>query len=169
MVDETGPDQLTFNALADRLGVSPGAIYHHVGDAAGLRSAVAADSTRELGARVTEATVGLSGSAAIEAVVDGWRAWATEHPRRYELASGSAASGSEEVVEAGRTLITVLARVLERAGCAPEDATHAARFLRSAIHGFVMLEISGGFVLDADVDASFDHMRERLSHGLVDA
>jgi hypothetical protein len=46
-----------------------------------------------------------------------------------------------------------------------DDAIDAIRALRSALHGFVLLETGGGFGLPVDVDRSF----ERLVAGLASA
>src|SRR6266567_4569941 len=42
-----------------------------------------------------------------------------------------------------------------------EDAIHAIRGLRSIVHGFISLEVAGGFGMPVDLDASF--------HWLIDA
>jgi len=44
---------------------------------------------------------------------------------------------------------------------------HAVRTVRSAVHGFVMLELAGGFGLPEDVDASFAHLVRVLEAGLA--
>jgi hypothetical protein len=46
-----------------------------------------------------------------------------------------------------------------------DDAIDATRALRSALHGFITLESSGGFGLPVDVDRSF----QRLVKGLATA
>ena len=47
-----------------------------------------------------------------------------------------------------------------------DDAVHAVRALRSALHGFVSLEAGGGFGLDVDVDESFRRLVDALAAGL---
>jgi AcrR family transcriptional regulator len=44
-----------------------------------------------------------------------------------------------------------------------DDAVHAIRALRSAVHGFAALEAAGGFALDVDRDASFGYLIARLA------
>ena len=48
------------------------------------------------------------------------------------------------------------------------DRVHAARTVRSALHGFVILEQQSGFELDVDVDDSFEWLLDALERG-VDA
>ncbi len=46
------------------------------------------------------------------------------------------------------------------------DTIHAARTIRAALHGFVSLEIMGGFGLDVDIDQSFEWLVESLANTL---
>lgn len=45
-------------------------------------------------------------------------------------------------------------------------AIQAARSLRSAVHGFVSLELAGGFGMPVDADASFAWLAELLADGI---
>jgi hypothetical protein len=45
---------------------------------------------------------------------------------------------------------------------AGDDAVDAARALRAALHGFVVLEAGGGFGLPVDVDRSYARMVDGL-------
>ena len=48
-----------------------------------------------------------------------------------------------------------------------DEAVHAARAFRSAVHGFVALEAAGGFGIPVDLDASFDRLVATLAEGLA--
>lgn len=57
--------------------------------------------------------------------------------------------------------VMVVARALGPLTTTPEgaptdDAIHVIRALRSLVHGFVDLEINGGFGMPIDIDDSFD-------------
>jgi hypothetical protein len=56
--------------------------------------------------------------------------------------------------------------VLRGYGLDGDDLIDATRAVRSAVHGFVALEIAGGFGLPQDVDRSFDRLIEMLDKGL---
>jgi len=56
--------------------------------------------------------------------------------------------------------------VLDAYGLQGEDALHAARSLRSLVHGFATLEIAGGFGLPLDCDESFRRLVEMFLNGL---
>jgi hypothetical protein len=47
-------------------------------------------------------------------------------------------------------------------GLAGDEAIHATRAARSALHGFVSLEIDGGFGLPQDVGRSFERLVSAL-------
>jgi hypothetical protein len=47
-----------------------------------------------------------------------------------------------------------------------DDEVHAARTVRSALHGFVVLEAAGGFGIPVNLDASFDALVATLASGL---
>ena len=48
-----------------------------------------------------------------------------------------------------------------------DDAVHAARAFRSAVHGFVALEAAGGFGIPVDLDESFERLVATLAGGLA--
>jgi hypothetical protein len=66
---------------------------------------------------------------------------------------------------AGRILDTVTA-VLRGFELEADDALHATRALRSALHGFVSLELAGGFAMDLDRDESYRRFVGMLAAGL---
>src|SRR5438132_219974 len=59
------------------------------------------------------------------------------------------------VVEAAAKLVDVVRAVLAPYRLSEEDAIHAIRGLRSIVHGFISLEVGGGFGMPIDQDASF--------------
>ena len=63
------------------------------------------------------------------------------------------------------TVVSVVTEVLAGYHLRDDDAIDATRALRSALHGFVTLELGGGFGLPVSIERSFD----RLVQGLVTA
>jgi hypothetical protein len=47
-----------------------------------------------------------------------------------------------------------------------EEAVHATRAVRAALHGFISLEASGGFALPLGIGESFDRLVDVLVEGL---
>ncbi len=136
-------------ALAAHLGVKTPSLYNHVAGQEGLRQELALLGVRELGARLTRAAVGRAGDEAILAVAHAYRVFATERPGLY-AASLRAADPANEAL--------VVQAVLAAYDLQGDDAIHAIRGLRSLLHGFVGLELAGGFGLPVDLDASFDRL-----------
>ena len=56
----------------------------------------------------------------------------------------------------------MLTAALAGLGLEGDDAVHAIRALRSAVHGFAAIEAAGGFALAVDRDASFEYLIARL-------
>ena len=62
--------------------------------------------------------------------------------------------------------MNVLVAVLDGYGLTGDDAIHATRAVRSALHGFAVLETGGGFGIKLDLDESFERMVDLLDRGL---
>ena len=62
--------------------------------------------------------------------------------------------------EAAAEILSILDDVFTGYGITGADAVDAARFVRSVLHGFVSLELGGGFGLPQSADTSF----RRLVH-----
>jgi hypothetical protein len=56
----------------------------------------------------------------------------------------------------------VLRAVMDSYGISGDDAIHAIRCLRVALHGFVSLEAAGGFGLPQSVDVTFTRLIDSL-------
>lgn len=168
VADEGGLFTLTLSSVAVQLGVSVPSLYKHVDGLDGMRRRLTIKSLDELGDRVTSAAVGKAGWDALAAVCDAYRGYAVQHPGRY-AATVAAPEAGDSAHEAGaaRVLTPVLA-VLAGYGLKGSRAIDAARFVRSALHGFVALEQSDGFGLPQDVDASFAQLVAALDRALSD-
>ena len=58
--------------------------------------------------------------------------------------------------------------VLRGYGLDGDDAIHAVRIVRAALHGFVALEIGGGFGLPLALDETFERLIAVLDRGLAE-
>lgn len=169
-----GFEDLTLAAVAGRVGVAVPSLYKHVGSLADLRASIAVECVHELTAALTAATIGRSGSDALRALAAAYRAYARDHPGRYAATQvaprqreGDAADGAatDSHARASAATVAVVSAVL--AGCVPQDhMVDAIRAVRAGLHGFVALEVSGGFGLPQDVDASFAFLVDALDAGV---
>jgi AcrR family transcriptional regulator len=168
LVDAQGLDAVTLAAVAAAVGVRTPSLYNHVGGLDDVRRGVALTALREIGDALRDAAVGRAGDDALVALAHAYRAYAREHPGRYAATQRAPAADDAELSAAGARAVDALLAVLRGYGLEGDDAIHAARGVRSALHGFVALEAGGGFGIPVDLDESFDRMVAALARGLRD-
>lgn len=167
LVDAEGPGALTLAALAQRFGVAQPSLYKHVGGLDDLHGRLAVLATRHLGVTLRRSIGGLSGRDAVAAAADAYRGYAREHPGTYTYLL-RARPGDAQHAEAAQEVLEVLGSVLASYGITGDDApVDAVRYLRSVLHGFVALEIGGGFAMARPVDASFEAVVAALDHSFT--
>ena len=169
LADAEGLDALTLARLAGAVGVRTPSLYNHVGSLDDVRRRIALLAVRELGDALRDAAVGRARDDALVALAHAYRAYARAHPGRYAATLRAPAAGDEELGAAAGRAVEVLLAVFVGYGIEGEDAIHAARAVRSALHGFVALETGGGFGLPVELDESFDRMVAALARGLGEA
>lgn len=167
LADRDGYDALTLATLAGRLGVKVPSLYKHVTSLADLQHRLRLAGLRELDQTLRNAAVGRAGTEALLATGHAYRRYAREHPGHYAagLRAPDPADDADVAPVADRLLELMLA-VVRGYGLAGDDAVHAVRGVRAALHGFVALEQAGGFGLPQDVDTSFEHLLTTLDRGL---
>jgi AcrR family transcriptional regulator len=166
LADAEGLDALTLARIAASVGVRTPSLYNHVGGLDDVRRRIALVALRELGDALRRAAVGRAGDDALVAMAHAYRAYGRAHPGRYAAAQRAPASADAELVDAARGAVDVVLAILRGYGLEGDNAIHAARGVRSALHGFVALEAAGGFGIPVDLDESFDRMVAALARGL---
>jgi|SRR4051794_5273469 len=168
LADAHGLDAVTLAAVAGAVGVRTPSLYNHVGGLEDVRRGVALTAVRELGDALRDAAVGRAADDALVALARAYRAYARAHPGRYAAAQRAPAADDADLAAAAARAVDALLAVLAGYGLEADDAIHAARAVRSALHGFVALEAAGGFGIPVDLDESFDRMVAALARGLRD-
>ena len=169
LADTAGIGQLTLADLAGRLGVRTPSLYNHVAGLPGLRRDLALLGTRELVARLSRSAIGKSGDAAVQALCQAYRAFVNERPGLYAATVRSGLLTDQpdpELNAAQRDAVDIVLMVLSAYQLSGADAIHAARGLRSIVHGFATLEASDGFGIPLDLDISFQQLVENYIAGL---
>lgn len=166
IADIDGLEAVTLARLAAELGVRAPSLYNHVDGRDGLLRGIALRGLRELTDALRDAAVGRAGADALAAIARAYRGFAHQHPGLYAATVvAPAPDNPEHLALAGETLDVVLA-VLRAWDLDGDGEVHAARTIRSALHGFVVLEAAGGFGIPVNLDASFDELVATLGRGL---
>jgi AcrR family transcriptional regulator len=166
LIDEEGLEQLSLGHLAERLGIRTPSLYNHVSGLPGLKRDLALYCSRDLLDHFIYAIIGKSGDEAIFAFADTYRAYARETPGRYTLTLAAPAPDDLELVAVAQKIIEIIQAVLEPYRLSAEDNIHAIRSLRSIVHGFISLEVAGGFRMPVDLDQSFHWLIDLFISGL---
>jgi AcrR family transcriptional regulator len=168
LADAEGLESVTLARVATALGVSSPSLYSHVDGLASLRRELALEASSRLGAAVGAAVAGSAGREALEGAAHAYRAFALTHPGLYATLNTTPARGQDvELSAAFDALVPDIAAVLTKLGLPESDAVPLIRALRSALHGFVSLEASGGFGLPDDIDASFGILIDVVVTGML--
>lgn len=161
LADEEGFDALSLAKVARVFGVAVPSLYKHVESLDALRAEVALLAVRELTDRMRRAAVGRSRREALHALARAYRGYVREHPGRYAATVRAVRPGdpmAEPRLRALDEALEVVYAVLRGYGIEGEGLVDAARALRSAMHGFALLEAAGGFGMPREVDRSFEVM-----------
>jgi AcrR family transcriptional regulator len=163
LIDREGANALSLSALAQRLGVRSPSLYVHVDSLEDLRRRLATRAAEQLGDVLAPAAVGLSRGAALRSFGHAYRTWALAHPGLYGLIESAGQGGDPAVAR----VLELMFAVLRGYGLEGDEAVHAARSVRAAVHGFVQLEAAVGFGIPIDPGASFEWMLAMLDRGLT--
>jgi AcrR family transcriptional regulator len=170
LADEIGYAGLTMGLLAERLGVRTPSLYKHVGGLDDLQHQLATLAMTEVGEVIRDAVQGLAGADALAALLHAIRGYVTQHPGRYMATAGGGGAvlrgPDDPLLAASARVLATIAAVLRGYGIAEAEMDHAIRTIRCTIHGFAMLEASGGFQWSNDPDESFEWMIRFIDRGL---
>ena len=158
LADQVGLQRLTLAALAESLGVRQPSLYKHIDGMSALHRSIAVRAKAELADVLGRAAVGRSRGDAIRSVALAYRAWAHQHPGRYEATVRAPDPADPDDVAVSNAVVTVVLEILSGYDLQDEAAIDAARALRSSLHGFVSIEAAGGFGLPVDINRSYDRL-----------
>jgi AcrR family transcriptional regulator len=144
LADEVGFDRVTVSELARRFGVKVASLYSHVRSSDDLKTRIALLALEEMADRVADALAGRAGKDALAAFADAYRGYAREHPGRY-AAARHRLDPQTAAASAGVRHARMMRAVLRGYDLPEPDRTHAVRMLGGVLHGYVELELSGGF------------------------
>ena len=147
-LDREGWDALTINALATQLGTKGPSLYNHVDSLEDLRRTVRMRVVGDIIDMLNTVGQGRTRDDAVMAMASAYRSYAHHHPGRYSAFTRMPLGGDDpEFTDATRAAAGPVIAVLASYGLDGEDAFYAALEFWSALHGFVLLEMTG--VMDA--------------------
>ncbi|PWI15828.1 TetR family transcriptional regulator [Streptomyces sp. Act143] len=144
LADEIGFDQVTVSELARRFDVKVASLYSHVKNSHDLKTRIALLALEELADKGAVALAGRAGKDALTALADVYRDYARAHPGRYAAAQ-MRLSPEAAAASAGARHAQMTRAILRGYDLAEPDQTHAVRLLGSTFHGYISLEMGGGF------------------------
>lgn len=167
IANRDGWANLTLNGLAAELGVKPPSLYNHVQGLPGLRRDLTVYVASEMIDEVTRAAVGVSGGDAVAAIARAYRRYGLANPGLLPALAAAPAEGDEEHHLTSDRFLEVGFAVMKGFGLDKVESIHALRTLRSLTHGYITLELEGGFGLPEEIEVSFDWAVARFVKGLA--
>lgn len=156
IADRDGLDALSLATVASALGVKSPSLYTHVRGLAGLRRQLALHGSRLLASELAASIDGIDGIDALRTIAQQVRSFAHRHPGlNTSFLPAPTPDEDPEVAAALLQPVTVIASVLDGMDVDPTTVIALVRALRAAVHGFVDLELKGGFGLPDNIDDSF--------------
>src|SRR4029077_16331261 len=166
-LDREGWDALTINALATQLGTKGPSLYNHVDSLEDLRRTVRMRVIDDIITMLNRVAEGRARDDAVLVMAAAYRSYAHHHPGRYSAFTRMPLGGEDpEYAAATRGAAAPVIAVLASYGLDGEEAFYAALEFWSAMHGFVLLEMTGVMDDIVDTDTVFSDMVLRLAAGM---
>ncbi|MGH3969919.1 MAG: TetR/AcrR family transcriptional regulator [Mycobacterium sp.] len=167
-LDREGWDALTINALAIQLGTKGPSLYNHVDRLDDLRRRVRMRVIDDIITMLNRVAEGRIGDDAVLVMAGSYRSYAHHHPGRYSAFTRMPLAGGDdpEFTAATKGAAGPVMDVLSSYGLDLEQAFPAALEFWSALHGFVLLEMTGVMDDIIDTDTLFTDMVLRLAAGM---
>jgi AcrR family transcriptional regulator len=160
LLEQGGPDAVTMNAVAERVGVRPPSLYKHVRDRRALLAEVVAATVGDLNDRAEAAVAGDDPATAVRELLRALRLFAHEQPQGFGLVFGVAEGVPRPTpADLARSLDPLLNATTALLGA--EHALDGARFLTAWASGYLTMELSDAFQMGGDVDAAWEWGLER--------
>ncbi|MFT6154909.1 MAG: AcrR family transcriptional regulator [Bermanella sp.] len=173
-----GIEGLSLRKLADQVGVSRAAPYHHFKDKNALLASVAEAGFKELSALLNSVVnQDKTLPECLREAVKGYLAFANEHPTQYDLMFGQKLWKSDQfndfqrhAKDCFRLYVQLFEQLKEQQQLKPEeDPLRLAQLLWAALHGLAKLTEEGLFSMANSTDEITDYALSRFENSLVDS
>lgn len=167
LLEEESLDAVVMSRVADRVGVRGPSLYKRVPNRAALIRSVGDAVAADLGRVIAGALQPGSPDAAddIRALARAYREFVRRNPNGYGLLFAHMAPGLQAdpvaLADLGRPIVAAMARLTGDAA-----SLDAGRTFVAWAHGFVSMELAGGFRLGGDVDMAYTAGIELILAGI---
>ncbi len=166
LADSEGIDAVTLQRIADDAGVKQPALYRHVSGIDDVLTQLALRARDMLAASLHTAHSGLTRDAAVQSVAVAWRSFVQQHPGLYSATDRVPSVGDPAVEASLRLVVAELDASLLGYRLSDTERGHCARSLRSALHGFCVLEKDHGHPEPYAIDAGLDNLIHLFCRGV---
>lgn len=166
LADTEGIDAVTLSRLAADAGVKQPALYRHVEGIDELWRLLSVRARRLLVASLSESVRGCSRDDAVRSAARAWRRFVRDHPGLYSATDRVPSIGDPEVEASLSSVVESLSTALDGYHLTTAQRAHCARSLRSALHGFCVLEKDHGHPEPYALDTSLDHLVQLFCRGV---
>ena len=169
VTEAEGPQALGINRVARALGIKPPSLYNHVANGNDLAWGVVIEANRRLLAHVRAVPVhGTDPQTRVIRLAETLRAWAMDNLSLYTVMAQTPVNNDDpEFAVLMDEMMPLFGHPLKELGLTGDAVIHAMRTMRSAVHGFVLLESSEQFGLSQPVDDSFQWLVTALVRGFA--
>lgn len=166
ILETQGPDRLTMQAVAERVGVRAPSLYKRVRNRDALVRLVTEATLADLERALQAVPPAADPRDTLAALLRAFRTFAHARPAAYRLVfADTPAPARPDVALLARAAAPVLQVTEVLAG--PDHSLEAARTVTAWAHGFISMELADAFNLGGDVDNSFAYGMARLAAALT--
>lgn len=145
MIEKDGVQQFSMRKLADKLGVKTASLYTHIDSMEALFTEIGLAALNDQKNCLMNAIGEKHGDAAVEAIAESYRKFATEHVELYRLIMQMPSGNNEVLKDAAAVTAEPFMKVLNDYHISDNQKMHWQRVLRGLMHGFISEEQSGYF------------------------
>lgn len=166
IADAEGIDAVTLSRIASDAGVKQPALYKHVSGIDELRMLLSLRARDLLVQDLTNAVHGHTRDSAVLAAANAWRQFVHTHPGLYSATDRVPSVGDADIELSLARVVAALTTSLDGYILTEAQRAHCARTLRSALHGFCVLEKDHGHPEPFALDTSLQHLVELFCRGV---
>ena len=166
VADTEGIDAVTLSRIAVDAGVKQPALYRHVTGISELHMLLSLRARDLLVEALTTAIGARTRQDAVLAAAQAWRTFVQQHPGLYTATDRVPSIGDVDIELSLARVVTALTSSLDGYSLTNAQRAHCARSLRSALHGFCVLEKDHGHPEPFALDTSLSQLVELFCRGI---